>query len=91
MTAHINTFIAFEDDREVKVSVTYHFTSARPAKMYLRNGDPGYPEEPAGVEVLKIEDDAGNMYDYDNLSDGDKDRIREECLEDAIERGGNEL
>lgn len=33
----------------VKIRVT-HYTPGRPAVMYLRNGDPGYPDEPAEIE-----------------------------------------
>lgn len=37
-----------ESELEVEVSVTL----GRPGRMYLSNGDPGYPDEPGEVEVL---------------------------------------
>ena len=39
-------------DHEVQVDYTY--SAGRPGKMYLRNGDPGYPEEPAEVEIVNV-------------------------------------
>ncbi len=33
----------------VAIRVT-HYAAGRPAVMYLRNGDPGYPDEPAEIE-----------------------------------------
>lgn len=40
---------------EVSFLVTYSYSPGRPAVMYLRNGDPGYPEDPPEIEVDKIE------------------------------------
>ena len=34
--------------------VRYEFTPGRPGCMYLRNGDPGYPEEPAELWITEI-------------------------------------
>jgi len=39
---------------EVEVVVDYTYSAGRPGKMYLRNGDPGYPEEPAEVEIMNV-------------------------------------
>lgn len=36
----------------LEVWITYLFTPGRPAVMYLRNGDPGYPADPAEVELV---------------------------------------
>jgi hypothetical protein len=45
-----------EDVRgEYDVTVEYDWTPGRPAVMYLRNGDPGYPEDPAEFEIVRIE------------------------------------
>jgi hypothetical protein len=33
------------------VEIKYNFTKGSPAVMYQRNGDPGWPEEPAEVEA----------------------------------------
>lgn len=39
---------------ERTVDIAYDYSAGRPAVMYLRNGDPGYPEEPAELEVLQV-------------------------------------
>ena len=39
---------------EHEVQVDYTYSAGRPGKMYLRNGDPGYPDEPAEVEILNV-------------------------------------
>ena len=39
---------------EHEISVDYTYSAGRPGKMYLRNGDPGYPEEPAEVEIVNV-------------------------------------
>jgi len=42
-------------DTEVSFLVSYSYSPGRPAVMYLRNGDPGYPADPAEIEIEKIE------------------------------------
>lgn len=39
---------------ELPLEVEFTYTRRRPAVMYLRNGDPGYPEEPAELEVSEV-------------------------------------
>jgi hypothetical protein len=39
---------------DTEMEVNYNFIKGIPAKMYLANGDPGYPEEPAEIEILSI-------------------------------------
>ena len=39
---------------EQEVDVHYSYSAGRPAVMYLKNGDPGYPEEPAEIEVRAV-------------------------------------
>lgn len=44
-----------DDEFEVaypKVLIEYSFSKGSPAVMYQRNGDPGWPAEPAEVEAL---------------------------------------
>ena len=54
-----------DDDgyREVKVTVHYRYTKGLPEVPFLRNGDPGYPEEPAELEVIRVVDAEGNEYE----------------------------
>ena len=39
---------------EQEVPVDYTYSAGRPGKMYMPNGDPGYPEEPAEAEILNV-------------------------------------
>lgn len=38
----------------VTFEVEFNATPGSPGRMYLANGDPGYPEEPAEIEILSI-------------------------------------
>lgn len=38
----------------LEVLITYVFSPGRPAVMYLRNGDPGYPADPAEVDFRAV-------------------------------------
>jgi len=39
---------------EAEIIVDYTYRARRPGKMYLPNGDPGYPDEPAEVEIMNV-------------------------------------
>lgn len=39
---------------EQDVQVDYTYSRGRPGKMYMPNCDPGYPDEPAKVEILNV-------------------------------------
>lgn len=43
----------------MEVTITFDYRPGRPAVMYLRNGDPGYPEDPAEVEFISAEPEHG--------------------------------
>lgn len=43
------------DSDAIPVRITYAYTRGRPAVMYLRNGDPGYPAESAEAEFISVE------------------------------------
>ena len=42
------------DDDGLPVDITYAYTPGRPAVMYLRNGDPGYPADPPEVDFIAV-------------------------------------
>lgn len=48
-------------EREYKV--TFDYWPATPDVMYLPNGDPGYPGDPAEVDIREIRDAAGLVID----------------------------
>ena len=37
------------------VRVHANYSAGRPMRMYMPNGDPGYPEDPAEMEITKVE------------------------------------
>jgi len=39
---------------EIEFVITYTYTPAIPAVMYLRDGSPGYPAEPAEVDIHSV-------------------------------------
>ncbi len=43
------------DPSESEILISFKYHAGRPMVMYLPNGDPGYPEEPDEIEILKIE------------------------------------
>lgn len=60
------------DEREIAypiVLIEYNFTKGCPAVMYQRNGDPGWPAEPAEVEALNVKliDGDGLVPDTDQV------------------------
>ena len=42
-------------DEKTELRVYFDYYPGRPGKMYLSNGDPGYPDEPETVEPTSIE------------------------------------
>lgn len=70
-------------------------TYYQPARMYMRNGDPGYPEESAGittvnfdsVELAFFEDADGNQYEVSELAA----RIPEGKFRDMFVKYGEQI
>ena len=44
-----------DEGAEVDCRITFNYTPGHPEVRYLRNGDPGYPAEPAEVEFVSAE------------------------------------
>lgn len=54
------------DDVEVDITITFDYEPGRPAVWYLSNGDPGYPAEPAEIDVIRtVRSDTGEEIDID--------------------------
>lgn len=67
--------------------VDYGYYAGCPAKLYLRNGDPGYPAEPPEVEITKVlvkpnGDDISELLSADAI-----DKMCEAISEREMERG----
>ena len=43
-----------EIDCEMQFEIEFDYSKGLPGRMYERNGDPGYPEEPPEVEPYKV-------------------------------------
>ena len=75
-----------EIDYEYDVDVTYSYSPRIPGRMYLGNGDPGYPEEPAEVEILSVtprdKDIGGNLLADDRLTDKEIEWLTDLAFED---------
>jgi hypothetical protein len=54
----------WEDEQEI----TFEFRAGRPAKMYLRNGDPGYPADPDEIEFVSISPGAGDHGAFSDIA-----------------------
>ena len=55
----------------VTFEVKFNATPGSPGRMYLANGDPGYPDEPPEVEILSVKLE-GNDQDLDELFSEDR-------------------
>jgi hypothetical protein len=53
---------------DATVIVEYEYTPGRPGMRTLRNGDPGYPDEPAEVVIVQVLVN-GAMVDADKFAD----------------------
>lgn len=39
---------------EIPVDIKFTYSPGRPAVMYLRNGDPGYPADPPEIDLVSV-------------------------------------
>lgn len=76
---------------EVDVRITFEYRPGRPAKMYLRNGDPGYPADPDEIEFIKAEPYYnGKPSPYDGAFADLEQRALDDLARDWIEGGEND-
>lgn len=76
-------------DWEDEQTITFEFRAGRPAVMYLRNGDPGYPADPDELEVIKITPGAGDHGVFSDIAQRDledwaQEWINSEGLDEAM-------
>ena len=75
---------------DAQVEVFFYYTPGRPAKMYLANGDPGWPEEYAEVEITRVVPvERGSCYCdiMSALSEETLDAIETKLLEMGFDEG----
>ena len=70
---------------EHDVTITFDFYPGRPARMYLRNGDPGYPEDPAECDIISVEVHGCDIAGEDH-SDAWWEMVEQKCLDHAFEQ-----
>lgn len=67
---------------DVEADIGFSFWPGRPGCMYLPNGDPGFPEEPAELEITSITVKLGSV-SVDIFNHVSEDTVR--LLEEEIE------
>ena len=45
---------------DLDLKVEYEYYKGHKGRMYMKNGDPGYPDEPSEVEILTVTDSNGH-------------------------------
>lgn len=55
---------AIVDIDKLSFAVKYEYDKGHPGRMYLPNGDPGYPPEPASVSLVSISLHGHELTDY---------------------------
>jgi hypothetical protein len=65
---------------DATVIVEYEYTPGRPGMRTLRNGDPGYPDEPAEVVIVQVLVN-GAMVDADKFADSVLDQWIQDILD----------
>ena len=58
------------DAGEAEYTAHFDYSPGRPGKMYLRNGDPGYPDEPAELDITDLERNGCTVPIIDDNGDG---------------------
>lgn len=64
---------------EVDLEITFEYRRGRPAVMYLRNGDPGYPADPDEIEFISCKGPLGG-----ELRQEDFDALAQQYLGDDV-------
>ena len=69
---------------ELDVIIHYRYSPGTRDVMYLPNGDPGYPGDPAELEIVKVEwpyESANIHFGWDQFDKGTMTTIAEEITE----------
>ena len=72
----------------VTLEIEYNYTPGDPGKMHLANGDPGWPPEPAEVEITKLDlvyegEGCVLMVDLVDINDDKYESIQDQILEEV--------
>lgn len=69
---------------EIDVEVSGTFISGTPGRMYLDNGDPGYPDEPAEFHIEKVLWQGLDIMKALENEKHDFTEMENECIESTI-------
>jgi len=78
MSLNIELFIE-RDGEELCVEVQGLYYKGMKGRMYERNGDPGYPDEPAEVEIINVTRD-GRPFE---LTEAEQETALHDLMEEA--------
>ena len=70
-----------DGEQELLLTVEVAVYPGSPGRMYMPNGDPGYPPEPSELEVLSALDPLTSKDWRDDLTEADIDRLWDEVNE----------
>jgi hypothetical protein len=79
MTQHKITVWLEINGEEKEATVEFDYSPGRPGRWYLNNGDPGYPDEPAEIEVTKVVTDRAELQSLFGVSEALVNKIEQAC------------
>jgi hypothetical protein len=75
------------DGDEIEITAEYTYYPGCKGKMYMRNGDPGYPDEPPEAEIYLVyrQGDATKTNLIDRISEQDYLLLEQQVFEQEAE------
>jgi hypothetical protein len=80
----MSTCTVFYDDEEW--TVDYDYSPGRPGVHTLRNGDPGYPDDPPELWINVVRNGVYEI-DFQKLPQHDQDDIEQQVIDHEYEKG----
>ncbi|MFA5165391.1 MAG: hypothetical protein WC481_07500 [Candidatus Omnitrophota bacterium] len=77
------TATVYIPDYDGELFVVFSFYPGSPGRMYLRNGDPGFPDEPSEIEIISVSTSKDSFDIFGILSDKSLEDIEEACALEA--------
>jgi hypothetical protein len=73
-------------DWEADYTITFNHVPGRPEVRTLRNGDPGWPADPAELEFVSISPDAGDHGGFTDLAQKDLEEWASNWLDENYDK-----
>jgi hypothetical protein len=100
MKVSLDWSVELADGTEVDYEIDVEVTAGSPGRMYMPNGDPGYPDEPGEQEILSIKlapigkqpgiEIKAVLWEACGFTDAVIERIYEKAVEWACDRSRND-